>query len=240
MQKDWIETPDGLFAYPYKRAAIATDNVVFGFDGAELNVLLVERNERTEIGKMALPGGFLRMDETLEGCAARELQEETGITNAYSDFFGVFSALDRDPDQRVVSIAFYALVPTCEVVGGSDARRAVWVPLKDLPTLAFDHNRIVVRAIQRLREDIVFRPVGYELLPEKFTLPQLQRLYECILGLTAPMDRANFSKKILKSGILIETGETEQASGHRGGNYYRFNKEAYDRFKEERSFKLEF
>ena len=131
-------------------------------------------------------------------------------------------------------------MPTCEVVGGSDARRAVWVPLKDLPTLAFDHNRIVVRAIQRLREDIVFRPVGYELLPEKFTLPQLQRLYECILGLTAPMDRANFSKKILKSGILIETGETEQASGHRGGNYYRFNKEAYDRFKEERSFKLEF
>ncbi len=240
MQIDWIETTDGLFAYPYKRAAIATDNVVFGFDGSRLNVLLVERNERTEIGRMALPGGFLRMEETVEACAARELQEETGITNAYSEAFGVFSNPDRDPEQRVVSIAFYALVPTCDVVGGSDARRAVWVPLTELPELAFDHNRIVERAIRRLREDIVFRPVGYELLPDRFTLPQLQRLYECILGLTTPMDRANFSKKILKSGILVETGETEQVSGHRGGNYYRFDKAAYDRFKENRSFRLEF
>ena len=240
MRKDWIETSDGKFAYDYKRAAIAADNVVFGFDGGELKVLLIERNDRIEVGKMALPGGFLRMEETIEECAARELQEETGIVNAYSENFGTFTALDRDPEQRVVSSACYALVPTCEVIGGSDARRAVWVPLKEVGDLAFDHNEILAKAVQRLREDIVFRPVGYELLPEKFTLPQLQRLYECILGLDKPMDRANFSKKILNSGILVETGETEQVSGHRGGNYYRFDKDAYDRFKQERSFKLEF
>ena len=240
MRKDWIETSDGKFAYAYKRAAIAADNVVFGFDGTELKVLLIERSDRTEIGKMALPGGFLRMEETIEECAARELREETGIENAYSENFGTFSALDRDPEQRVVSVAFYALVPTCEVVGGIDAKRAVWVPLSEVGTLAFDHNQILQAAIQRLREDIVFRPIGYELLPEKFTLPRLQRLYECILGLAEPMDRANFSKKILKTGILLETGETEQVSGHRGGKYYRFDKQAYDHFKQNRSFRLEF
>lgn len=240
MRKDWTETSDGKFAYDYKRAAIAADNVVFGFDGGELKVLLIERNERVEVGKMALPGGFLRMDETIEECAARELYEETGIKNAYSEQLGSFTALDRDPDQRVVSIAFYALVPTCEVMGGSDAKRAVWIPLKEVGELAFDHNEILRKAVQRLREDIFFRPVGYELLPEKFTLPQLQKLYECILGLDEPMDRANFSKKILKSGILLETGETEQASGHRGGKYYRFDQQAYDRLKQDRSFRLEF
>ena len=240
MRKDWTRTEDGKYAYDYKRAAIAADNVVFGFDGNNLKVLLIRRNDRVEVGRWALPGGFLRMEETIEQCAARELQEETGITGAYSENFGVFSALNRDPEQRVVSVAYYALVPTCEVKGGSDAKEAAWFLLKDIPLLPFDHNDILKKAVQRLREDVVFRPVGYELLPEKFTLPQLQRLYECILGLEEPMDRANFSKKILKSGILIETGEVEQASGHRGGNYYRFDKEAYDRYKQDRSFRLEF
>lgn len=242
MRIDWKETQDDKYkyAYEYRRAAIAADNVVFGYEDGELKVLLIERGERTELGKLALPGGFLRMDETIEECAARELKEETGIENAYSENFGTFTDLDRDPEQRVVSIAFYALVPTCNIIGGTDARRAIWVPLKEVGELAFDHNRILDKAVQCLREDIVFRPVGYELLPEEFTLPQLQRLYECILGLDTPMDRSNFSKKILKSGILIDTGKVESVSGHRGGNYYRFDKEAYDRFKQDRSFKMEF
>lgn len=240
MRKDWIETADGKFAYDYKRAAIAADNVVFGYDGGELKVLLIERGERTEVGKLALPGGFLRMDETIEECAARELKEETGIENAYSRCFGTFTDLDRDPEQRVVSIAFYALVPTCQVVGGTDAKRATWVPIKEVGELAFDHNQILERAIMTLREDIAFRPVSYALLPDKFTLPQLQRLYECILGLDTPMDRSNFSKKILKSGFLVDTGEVEAASGHRGGNFYSFNHDAYESFKQDRIINLEF
>ena len=193
------------FTYKYPHPAVATDCVVFGFDGHELKILLIERGIEPFKGMWALPGGFLRMDETAEQCAVRELQEETGLSLTYLKQFKVFSKVNRDPRERVISIAFYALAQKSEVKGGDDAAQARWFALNEVPCLAFDHEKILREAMEELRKDIHFEPIGFGLLDSEFTLSELQRLYEAILGVQ--FDRRNFHKKMLQTGIIEEADE---------------------------------
>lgn len=238
MKEDWKKTADGWYSYEYPRAAMTADAVIFGFDGQDLQVLLVERGVEPYKGCWAFPGGFLKMTETIEECARRELMEETGLESGYMEQLGVFSDVERDPRGRVITTAFYALVRMTEVKGGDDAAEARWFRIKDVPRLAFDHDRILRVAVQRLREDLHFRPIGFELLPERFSIPQLQRLYESILDIR--FDRRNFQKKMLSTGILVDTGEKDEAAKHRAGMLYEFNKEQYDAMKRDGSMRLEF
>jgi 8-oxo-dGTP diphosphatase len=195
------------YTYQYPHPAVAADCVVFGFDGRELQVLLIERGLDPFKGAWAFPGGFMRMDESAEECAQRELREETTLNVQVLKQLGAFSAVHRDPRERVVSIAFYALVRPSDVTGGDDANQARWFALRDVPQLAFDHDFILRKAMQRLREDIYFEPVGFELLDREFTMSELQRLYEAILGVR--FDRRNFEKKMLQTGILQLAEEDE-------------------------------
>lgn len=195
------------YTYQYPHPAVAADCVVFGFNGCELQVLLIERGLDPFKGAWAFPGGFMRMDESAEECAQRELREETSLNVQVLKQLGAFSAVHRDPRERVVSIAFYALVRPSEVRGGDDASQARWFALRDVPQLAFDHDFILRKAMQRLREDIYFEPVGFELLDKEFTMSELQRLYEAILGVR--FDRRNFEKKMLQTGILQLAEEDE-------------------------------
>ena len=191
-----------MYCYRYPHPAVTTDCVIFGFDGERLQVLLIERGIEPFKGRWAFPGGFIKMDETAEEGALRELKEETGMENAFIQQFHTFSNPLRDPRERVITIAFYALVRIQEVKGGDDAASARWFPLDEIPALAFDHDHMLRMATQRLRQEIHFHPIGFELLPEKFTLRELQSLYEAILGIT--FDRRNFAKKMLHLEILNE------------------------------------
>ena len=185
MDKTYTYQPDAKypFQYKYEHMAVTTDCVIFCYEDWKLKVLLVRRGGEPYKGMWAFPGGFLRMKETAEEGALRELREETGLSPASIGQLGVFSAVNRDPRERVITIAWYALVKPSEVVGGDDAAEAAWFPVDELP------------------------PVGFDLLDDTFTIPDLQRLYEAILGVK--FDRRNFQRKILSSGILDETpGET--------------------------------
>lgn len=217
--------------------SITVDAVVFRVaDGrstptdapASLEVLLVERGREPFHGLWALPGGFVRADESLEEAARRELEEETGLPQPYLEQLYTFGEPDRDPRGRVLSVAYFALVPASEgaVHGGSDAARAAWHPASALPDpLAFDHARILEVALKRLRAKVRYSPVGFELLPESFTLTDLQRLYEAILGRT--LDKRNFRRKILRTGIVEATGESQRGVAHRAARFYRFARGRY-------------
>jgi 8-oxo-dGTP diphosphatase len=197
------------YTYQYPHPAVATDCVIFGFDGKELKILLIRRGIDPYKGQWAFPGGFMRIDETAEACAKRELEEETKLNIQVLKQLGAFSGLNRDPRERVISIAFYALVQPSEVIGGDDASHAEWFSLDDVPQLAFDHDFILRKAMQQLRKDIYFEPIGFELLDKEFSMSELQRLYESILGVR--FDRRNFEKKMLQSGIL-QSVEDDDAS----------------------------
>ena len=228
---------ENKYCYRYPHPSVTTDCVIFGFDGERLQVLLIERGIEPYKGKWAFPGGFLKMDETAEEGARRELKEETGLDGAYMEQFHTFSAPERDPRERVITIAYYALVKIQEVKGGDDAASARWFPLDDIPSLAFDHDYILRMATQRLREQIHFQPIGFELLPEKFTLKELQLLYEAILGIN--FDRRNFSKKMMHLEILTDLEETVWPTPKREAKLYKFNAEKYEELKR-KGFRLEF
>lgn len=225
------------YTYDYPHPAVTTDCVIFGFDGTKLYVLLIERGVEPYMGKWAFPGGFLRMDETAEECAQRELFEETGLQATTMEQFHVFSATKRDPRERVLTIAFYALCKMEEVKGGDDASKAKWFALGEVPELAFDHDHILYRAIQVLRERIHFRPIGFDLLPEKFTMKELQSLYEAILDVK--FDRGNFAKKMLHLDLLTKLDETVWPTTKREACLYSFNKKSYEELKH-KGFRLEF
>ena len=211
--------------------------MIFGFDGERLQVLLIERGIEPYKGRWAFPGGFLKMDETAEEGALRELKEETGLEGAYMEQFHTFSVPERDPRERVITIAYYALVKIQEVKGGDDAVSARWFPLDEIPSLAFDHDYILRMATQRLREQIHFQPIGFELLPEKFTIKELQLLYESILGIN--FDRRNFAKKMTHLEILTDLEETIWPTPKREAKLYKFNAEKYEELKR-KGFRLEF
>jgi len=213
--------------YEYPRPALAVDCVVFGVDDEDLKVLLIQRDIAPLEGTWALPGGFVLMDETLPDAARRELEEETGLKGVFLEQLFTFGDLDRDPRGRVVTVAYYALVRLSEhtVQAATDARQANWFPVWDTPSLAFDHQQIVRVALERLKGKVRYQPIGFELLPKKFTLSQLQRLYETILE--RELDRRNFRKKILAMDILKELDEVQQGVAHRAARLYRFNERKY-------------
>lgn len=228
---------ENKYCYKYPHPAVTTDCVIFGFNGERLQVLLIERGIEPFKGRWAFPGGFLKMDETAEEGAKRELKEETGLENAYIQQLHTFSAPNRDHRERVITIAYYALVKIQEVKGGDDAASARWFPLDEIPPLAFDHDYILRMATQRLREQIHFQPIGFELLPEKFTIRELQSLYEAILGIN--FDRRNFAKKMLHLEILTELDETVWRTPKREARLYKFNAEKYEELKR-KGFRIEF
>ena len=225
------------YCYKYPHPAVTTDCVIFGFDGEELKVLLIERGITPYKGHWAFPGGFLNPNETAEEGARHELREETGLDSAHIEQLHTYSTPDRDPRERVITIAYIALVRIQDVRGGDDAADAGWFPVENVPPLAFDHGKILRDALRRLRERIYFYPLGYELLPEKFTLKELQTLYEAVLGVQ--FDRRNFAKKMQRLDILTQLDETVWPTPKREAKLYSFNIEKYNELKK-RGFKIEF
>jgi 8-oxo-dGTP diphosphatase len=209
--------------------ALTVDCVVFGVDEDALQVLLVERGIPPFEGAMALPGGFVHLDESLENAARRELREETGLSGVFLEQLYTFGDLGRDPRGRVVTVAWYALVKLSDhrVRAATDAARAAWYPVDAPPELAFDHERVLAMALDRLRGKLRYAPLGFELLPEKFTLSQLQHLYEMVLG--RPLDKRNFRKKLLAMAFLVDTGELQRDVSHRAAKLYAFDRRRYER-----------
>lgn len=227
--------PKKTFCYEYPRPALTVDAVVFGLDLADrsLKLLLIERLGEPFKGHWALPGGFVNMDEPTEKAVLRELEEETSLTGLYLEQLYTFSGVDRDPRERVVSVAYYGLVSpdSLRPRAGSDAKTVEWHKADDLPPLAFDHAEIVRVGLERLRGKIRYQPVGFELLPPQFTLTQLQRMYEIILG--RPLDKRNFRKKVLSLRILRELDAFEGRA-----RLYKFDWKSYH-FKVEQGFSFE-
>ncbi len=217
------------FTYEYPRAALTVDCVVFGLDVDDLKVLLIQRKLDPHQHHWALPGGFVRIDETLDEAARRELAEESGITDVYLEQLYTFGELERDPRERIVTVAYYALAKLSDhrIRAATDAERVAWFGLDDVPKLAFDHAKILDRALERLRGKVRYAPIGFELLPPRFTLTQLQRLYELVLQ--QPLDKRNFRKKILSMELLIETDEVEQGVRHRAARLYKFDRKKYEK-----------
>jgi 8-oxo-dGTP diphosphatase len=213
--------------YEHPRPALTVDAVVFGLDEEGLKVLLIERGRPPFAGAWALPGGFVVPGERLEDAARRELEEETGLSGIYLEQLYTFGDPGRDPRDHVVSVAWFALVNIRDhrEAGGSDASDAAWFPVHDTPKLAFDHARILETALERLKGKVRYRPVGFELLPPKFSLGQLQHLYETILE--QPLDKRNFRKKVLGLGLLLPQGEREKNVARRPAQLYRFDLRKY-------------
>ncbi|MEZ5038309.1 MAG: NUDIX domain-containing protein [Saprospiraceae bacterium] len=223
------------YTYDYPRPALTVDCVIFGLDESEkLKVLLIQRAVEPFKDSWALPGGFVDMNEDLEAAALRELEEETGVKDVFIEQLFTFGAPKRDPRGRVVSVAYFALANLADhpVKAASDARNVKWFEFDKIPPLAFDHKHIFEIAINRLRAKVRYQPVGFELLPEQFTLSQLQKLYETILGVQQ-LNKRNFRTRILKMGVLEEIGKQEGVA-HRPAMLYRFNKEKYDQLLKER------
>lgn len=220
-------------SYPYPRPALTVDCVIFGLDQqTTLKVMLIQRQHPPFQGEWALPGGFVRVGESIDAAALRELQEETGIKDVFLEQLYTFGAVDRDPREQTVTVAYYALVNLSEhpIHAATDASDAAWFPINDIPRLAFDHGQILQTAIARLKGKVRYEPIGFELLPKKFTLSQLQKLYETILG--QELDKRNFRKKILKMDLLIELAELQTGVAHRAARYYEFDQRKYAQLKQ--------
>src|ERR1041385_2668428 len=203
------------YTYEYPRPALTSDCVLFGFDEGELKLLILQRAGEPFKNKWALPGGFVKEDESAEDAARRILIEKANVSKIYLEQLFTFSNQERDPRGWIISVAYYALVKLADykVKAGRDTEDAKWVAVSQIPKLAFDHNEIVKTAIARLRGKVRYQPVGFELLPTKFTLTQLQHLYEAILG--EALDKRNFRKKILGMELLTALDEKEKNVAHK-------------------------
>lgn len=206
---------------------VAVDCIIMGFYDNELNILLTRRPIEPLIGGWSLMGGFVNVEESINSAAARVASEFTGIKDIYMEQVGAYGEIDRDLGQRVISIAYYALVDMdlfdAALADKYDAR---WVKISTLPDLVFDHNKMVKDTISLLQRRAAIKPIGFNLLGDQFTLPQLQSLYEAIYQ--ESIDKRNFRKKILSMEILEKLDEKDKASSKRGAYYYRFNKDKYD------------
>lgn len=220
----------GTYVYDYPRPSVTVDIVLFAFHNNDLKVLLVQRKFDPFAEKWALPGGFVQMEEDLEQAALRELEEETGVRDVYLEQLFTFGSPDRDPRTRVITVAYFALLSTDQAAGqalraASDASDARWWSMYALPELAFDHQRILSYALQRLRWKLEWTALGFMLLPEEFTLSELQRVYETVLR--ESLDKRNFRRKILDLGIVEETGRLYKGD-HRPAKLYRFTAKAIE------------
>ena len=224
--------------YEYPRAALTVDCVVFGFDDGELKVLLIERGQDPFKGRWALPGGFVRVEETVDDAARRELVEETGLKNVFLEQLYTFGTVNRDPRERVVSVAYYALVKLSDhrAKAATDAANAEWFLVSKVPALAFDHAGILGTALARLKGKVRYEPIGFELLPPKFTLSQLQHLYEAVLA--TDLDKRNFRKKVLGFGLLVPLKQTQMTGRHRPAQLFSFDAVKYEKLKK-RGFNFE-
>jgi 8-oxo-dGTP diphosphatase len=221
------------YTYEYPHPAVTVDIVVFGVDERQenLDVLLVQRKEDPYKGSVALPGGFVGINESLEEAALRELREETNVVPAYVEQLYTFGEPRRDPRERVISVAYLVLVSQKHHVAkaGSDAVQVEWMPARKKHKLAFDHANILQIALSRLEAKIRYTPIGFDLLPEKFTLSELQQLYETVLG--HQIDKRNFRRKVLALELLEELPGEDMNTIGRPATGYRFNKKKYDQLK---------
>ncbi|AKH20450.1 NUDIX hydrolase [Sedimenticola thiotaurini] len=209
------------FEYQYPHPAVTTDVAVFTLLDQQLQLLLIRRGEEPYKGHWALPGGFLEIDEDLDSCAKRELKEETGVDDLYLEQLYTFGRPDRDPRERVISVTYYALVPAdkLNLSAGSDAAEASWFPLQALPDLAFDHAEIILLARERLAAKTHYSTIAFQLMPETFTLSELQTVYEILRN--EKLDKRNFRKWVLSLQLLEETGGKRRNGNHRPAKIYR-------------------
>ena len=212
----------------YAQFYMAVDCVIFGFHQDVIKLLLIKRKFNPCQGEWSLMGGFLNKKESIEQAAERVLLDLTGLKDIYLEQLGVFGEVNRDPGERVLSTAFYALINIRDNdFRLTNAHNAVWMPMENLPALIFDHQKMVDKAIHVLRRKVEHQPIGFNLLPELFTLSQLQALYEAIYQ--TPLDKRNFRKKIFKMDVLEKLDKKNKKDSKRGAFYYRFNEEKYKR-----------
>ena len=217
-----MRAPEQTFSYRYPHPAVTTDVVVFTIRAQRLHLLLIRRANPPFKGQWALPGGFLDIDEDIDACAARELAEETGLSDLFLEQLYTFGAPNRDPRERVISVAYYALVSSdriAEPVASSDAAAVAWYPFDDLPGMAFDHADIIAKAHQRLVAKLDYSSIALQFMPEQFTLSELQAVYETLLN--DLLDKRNFRKRILSLDIIEDTGEQKRNGKHRPARAYR-------------------
>jgi ADP-ribose pyrophosphatase YjhB (NUDIX family) len=211
-----------------QKILVAVDCIIFGFDGQQIKALLIKRGFEPEKGKWSLMGGFINKDESAEEAAIRVLYQLTGMNNIYMEQLYCFSDVNRDAAGRVISIAYFALINIADYSTQLQLEHeAKWFPLNKVPPLIFDHKKMLAKAKERLQEKVVTHPIGFELLPPKFTLPQLQNLYEAIYE--TPFDKRNFTKKVLSLGILNKLNEKEKESSRKGAFYYVFDSVKYSK-----------
>lgn len=210
-----------MYQYEYPHPAVTADVVIFTVREKKLKLLLVKRAGEPYQGRWALPGGFVRLDEDLEAAARRELEEETGVSGVYLEQLYTFGCVDRDPRERVITVAYYALIPSdkMELKAATDAEAVGWFGMDELPPLAFDHDEVVAMAHQRLSAKLDYSTIAFQFMPEKFTLSELQEVYEIILR--QEMDKRNFRKWILALERIEETDEERRGGIHRPARLYR-------------------
>jgi len=222
------------FYQEHSKFYVAVDCIIFGFDGDGLKLLLIRRDFEPEKGELSLMGGFVGDGEAADEAARRVLLSLTGLKNVYLDQVGAFSTVDRDPGERVISIAYCALIDiqkhNSELVKKNNA---FWIDINEVPQLGFDHNDMVTSALKLLRRKSADHPIAFNLLPSEFTLPQFQHLYESLYGET--LDKRNFRKKVAEMDYIEKTGKIDKSSSKRGAALYKFNKKKYDK---KRNFKL--
>ena len=217
----------------YYKSAFTVDMAIFGFDEADIKILLIKRGEEPFEGNWALPGYFVKANEHLDLAAERVLAELTGLSNVFLEQVKTFGTVDRHPSGRVITVAYFSLVKISnyQLQPASIALQAKWHSLSKAKDLAFDHDDILSTCFERLQTQARIRPIGFELLPRKFTLTQLQHLYEAIYQ--TELDKRNFRKKILSMDLLIDLEEVQAGVAHRPAKLYRFDPKKYERFKEE-------
>ncbi len=217
----------------YFTSAMTVDNVIFGFDQGDLKVLLVKRMEEPHLGEWGLPGDFVQPEENLTDAPVRVLSELTGLSNVYLEQVSTFGAVNRHPSGRVITIAYYSLINLTNSRFKRHIKKDVtkWVNIRDLKPLPFDHTQIILSCIERLKLHVRRKPIGFELLPPKFTLSELQSLYEAVLN--RDLDKRNFRKKIMGMHILVDIAEYQEGVAHRPAKLYQFDKEKYEEFQSE-------
>ena len=230
------DVPENYDPADYERPSVTVDVVVFSLVHDDLQVLLIRRKNPPFANMWAIPGGFVHINESLEEAAARELAEETGVTDVYTEQLYTFGDPERDPRTRVITVAYFALVPHDAVQHrpGSDSAETAWFSMFNLPKLAFDHAEILDYALTRLRYKLEYTTVGFQLLPDVFTLTELQMAYETILG--EKLDKRNFRRKILSAEILEETGQKKKDGEGRPAKLYRYREDAVAEVKTRRLF----
>ena len=219
------------FYTEHDRFLLAVDCIIFGFDGKELNLLLIKRNFPPAQGEWSLMGGFLKKKESIDEAAERVLSKLTGLKNVFMEQIQGYGKIERDPGERVISIAYYSLIKIDENNEElAKTHNAKWFPIDNFPTLIFDHNSMVDKALGRLQRKAQNQPIGFELIPKKFTIPQLQKLYEAIFR--KEFDKRNFRKKILSFQVLKKLEEKERESSRKGAFFYQFDQKEYNRLLE--------